>query len=85
MEHSRKVPPSIVTIFPQRPSWSGWPSATVWLPFTESKEAAKRVEQIEALLMANYQLDALWTYVGHKRGIQRKTTEVPSGGVRSST
>lgn len=35
------------------------------------REAAKHVEQIEALLLANYQLtrvqlDALWTYVGNK-------------------
>ena len=51
------------------------------------REAAKHVEQIEALLLANYQLtraqlDALWTYVGHKGekgGIQRKRTEAPSG------
>ncbi|RKY58098.1 MAG: hypothetical protein DRP95_06290 [Candidatus Latescibacterota bacterium] len=51
------------------------------------REAAKHVEQIEALLLANYQLtraqlDALWTYVGHKGekgGIQRKMAEVPSG------
>jgi transposase-like protein len=35
------------------------------------QRAAAQVEQIEALLLANYsvscaQLDALWTYVGHK-------------------
>jgi len=35
------------------------------------REAAQHVEQIEALLLAKYQLtraqlDALWTYVGHK-------------------
>ena len=35
------------------------------------REAAKHVEAIQALLLANYrlkraQLDALWTYVGHK-------------------
>ena len=35
------------------------------------QEAAQHVEQIEALLLARYeltqaQLDALWTYVGHK-------------------
>lgn len=34
-------------------------------------EAANHVEEIEALLLANYpltriQLDAMWTYVGHK-------------------
>ena len=57
------------------------------------REAAKHVEQIEALLLANYQLtraqlDALWTYVGHKGekgGIQRKMAEVPSGEGLSST
>ncbi len=56
------------------------------------REAAKQVEEIEALLLANYhltraQLDALWTYVGHKGkkgGIQRKMSEAPSGGVPSS-
>ncbi len=35
------------------------------------KRAARHVEELEALLLANYpltrvQLDALWTYVGHK-------------------
>ena len=35
------------------------------------KRAAQHVEELEALLLANYpltrvQLDALWTYVGHK-------------------
>jgi hypothetical protein len=34
-------------------------------------QAANHVEEIEALLLANYpltriQLDAMWTYVGHK-------------------
>lgn len=51
------------------------------------REAARHVEEIEALLLANYhlsraQLDALWTYVGHKGekgGIQRRTTGAPSG------
>jgi len=51
------------------------------------REAARHVEEIEALLLANYplrraQLDALWTYVGHKGkkgGVQRRKTVVPSG------
>ena len=35
------------------------------------REAANHAEEIEALLLANYklprvQLDAMWTYVGHK-------------------
>jgi hypothetical protein len=35
------------------------------------REAANHVEDIEAILLANYhltrvQLDAMWTYVGHK-------------------
>jgi hypothetical protein len=35
------------------------------------RKAASHVEEIEALLLANYpltrvQLDAMWTYVGHK-------------------
>jgi len=63
-------------------------TVSAWL-----REAAKHVEQIEALLLANYrlrraQLDALWTYVGHKGkkgGIQRKRNEVPSGEGLSST
>jgi transposase-like protein len=49
------------------------------------REAAQHVEQIEALLLANYhltraQLDALWTYVGHKGekgGARKKRTEAP--------
>ena len=57
------------------------------------REAAKHVEAIEVLLLANYhltraQLDALWTYVGHKGekgGIQRKRSEAPSGEGPSST
>jgi len=57
------------------------------------REAAKHVEAIEALLLANYhltraQLDALWTYVGHKgeKGdIQRKRSGAPSGEGPSST
>jgi transposase-like protein len=51
------------------------------------REAAQHVEQIEALLLANYQLtraqlDALWTYVGHKGekgATQKRRTEAPSG------
>lgn len=57
------------------------------------RETAKQVETIEALLLANYhltraQLDAMWTYVGHKGekgGIQRKMSAAPSGGVPLST
>ena len=49
--------------------------------------AAAHVEQIEALLLANYsltraQLDALWTYVGNKGekgAIPKPTSAVPSG------
>ena len=51
------------------------------------QRAATHVEQIEALLLANYpvsraQLDALWTYVGHKGekgGMMRKRHEAPFG------
>jgi transposase-like protein len=54
------------------------------------REAAQHVEQIEALLLANYQLtrvqlDALWTYVGHKgeKGDDpKKKTEALSGAAR---
>jgi hypothetical protein len=54
------------------------------------REAAKHVEQIEALLIANYhltraQLDAMWTYVGNKgkKGdTRKKTSEAPSGAAR---
>lgn len=54
------------------------------------REAAQHVEDIEALLLAHYpltrvQLDALWTYVGHKGkkgGIQKKSTAAPSGEAR---
>src|SRR5918912_4558758 len=49
--------------------------------------AAAPVERIEALLLANFhltraQLDAMWTYVGHKGekgGAKSKTTVAPSG------
>jgi hypothetical protein len=54
------------------------------------REAAKHVEQIEALLLANYQLtraqlDAMWTYVGNKGekgGTRKKMNEAPSGVAR---
>src|SRR5689334_8803292 len=49
--------------------------------------AAQHVERIEAILLANYrltraQLDAMWTYVGHKGekgGARRRTIAAPSG------
>jgi hypothetical protein len=49
--------------------------------------AAAHVEQIEALLLANYklsraQLDAMWTYVGNKGekgAMPRPTNVAPSG------
>jgi transposase-like protein len=51
------------------------------------QRAAAHVEQIEAVLLANYrvsraQLDALWTYVGHKGekgGMMKKRYEAPFG------
>jgi hypothetical protein len=51
------------------------------------RTAANPVEQIEALLLANYQLtraqlDAMWTYVGNKgeKGAMPKPTNAaPSG------
>jgi transposase-like protein len=51
-------------------------------------KAAAHVEQLEALLLAHHQvsraqLDALWTYVGHKGekgGAARRPSGVPSGG-----
>jgi transposase-like protein len=54
------------------------------------QEAVKHVEEIEALLIADYhltraQLDAMWSYVGNKgeKGDTRKnTSEVPSGAAR---
>ena len=54
------------------------------------RAAANHVEEIEVLLLANYhltraQLDALWTYVGHKGekgGGRKKTIEAPSGAAR---
>jgi transposase-like protein len=58
-------------------------TVSAWL-----REAAKHVEQIEALLLTHYQLtraqlDALWTYVGHKGekgGVPKKMNAGPSGG-----
>ena len=55
-------------------------------------KAAAHVEEIEALLLANYrltraQLDALWTYVGHKGqkgGPPRSRSAAPSGAARPS-
>jgi hypothetical protein len=52
------------------------------------REAANHVEEIESLLLANYpltrvQLDAMWTYVGHKgekADILKKRIEAASGG-----
>ena len=54
------------------------------------QRAARHVEEIETVLLANYsvsraQLDALWTYVGHKGekgGIVKKRLEAVSGGGR---
>ena len=54
------------------------------------QQAAQHVEEIEAVMLANYpvsraQLDALWTYVGHKGekgGTLRKRHEVASGEAR---
>jgi len=54
------------------------------------REAAQHVEEIEALLMADYQLtraqlDAMWTYVGHKGkrgGTPKEISKVPSGAAR---
>jgi hypothetical protein len=51
------------------------------------RAAADHVERIEALLLANYQLtraqlDALWTYVGHKgeKGGGRRRHNVAASG-----
>ena len=51
------------------------------------RKAANHVEEIEALLLANHhltrvQLDAMWTYVGHKGEkaiIPRRPIEAHSG------
>jgi transposase-like protein len=52
--------------------------------------AADHVERIEALLLANFQLtraqlDAMWTYVGHKgeKGGERSRTSVAPSGAAS--
>lgn len=55
-------------------------------------EAAPQMEQIEQVLLRDHkmsraQLDALWTYVGHKgekKGFQKKPNEAPSGAGRRS-
>ena len=52
------------------------------------REASNHIEQIESLLLANYpltrvQLDAMWTYVGHKGekvDIWKNPIEAASGG-----
>jgi transposase-like protein len=57
------------------------------------RTAADHVERIEALLLANFQLsraqlDALWTYVGHKGekgGAWRRTSAAASGVASRST
>ncbi len=54
------------------------------------QRTAAHVEQIEAVLLANYhvsraQLDALWTYVGHKGekgGMRKKRHEALFGAAR---
>ena len=54
------------------------------------RTAAQHAEEIEEILMAEYQvdqgqLDALWSYVGNKgekRGILKQKTEASSGGRR---
>jgi transposase-like protein len=56
-------------------------------------EAAPQMEQIEQVLLRDYkmsraQLDALWTYVGHKgekKDFRRKTTAARSGAGRRLT
>jgi transposase-like protein len=51
------------------------------------REAAKHAEQVEAVLMHNYQvsqaqIDGLWAYVGHKgqKGATQKTNSKASSG-----
>jgi predicted S18 family serine protease len=54
------------------------------------QQAAGHVEESEAVLLANYalsraQLEALWTYVGHKGekgGMAKKRHEAPFGEAR---
>ena len=56
------------------------------------QRAARHVEEIETVLLANYsvsraQLDALWTYVGHKGekgGTLKKRSAAAFGGARPS-
>jgi transposase-like protein len=56
------------------------------------RKAACHVEEIEAVLLTNYQfsraqLDALWTFVGHKGekgGTPKRKNEGPSGEARRS-
>jgi hypothetical protein len=53
-------------------------------------EAANHVEEIEALLLANHhltrvQLDAMWTYVGHKgekADVSKNLIEAASGAAQ---
>lgn len=55
-------------------------------------QVAPQMEQIEEVLLKDHklsraQLDALWTYVGHKgekKGFPKKTSAAPSGAVRRS-
>lgn len=55
-------------------------------------QAAPQMEQIEQVLLRDHkmsraQLDALWTYVGHKgekKGFQNRTNAAPSGAGRRS-
>lgn len=62
-------------------------TVTAWLA-----QAAPQMEQIEQALLADHkmsraQLDALWTYVGHKgekKGCRKKTNAAPSGAARRS-
>lgn len=57
------------------------------------REAANHVEEIEALMLANYkltrvQLDAMWSYVGHKgekRVILKRTIVAASGAAQQLT
>ena len=61
---------------------AGQPCIIAWL-----QVAADHVEAIEALMLANYsmtrvQMDAMWSYVGHKGekgGVPKRPIEVLSG------
>lgn len=48
------------------------------------KEATQHIGQIEALLLTNYQLDAMWSYVGNKgeKKTTRRQKRTDSFGVR---